>query len=34
VTPPGVVDRYLTERGPLAPEEVDALAERAAERAD
>lgn len=34
VTPPGVVDRYLTERGPLAPGEVDALAERAAERVD
>lgn len=34
VTPPGVIDRYLTERGPLTPEEVGALAERAAERVD
>ncbi|MFB6204985.1 MAG: NUDIX domain-containing protein [Haloglomus sp.] len=34
VTPPGRVDRYLTENGPLGADDVRAVAERAAARAD
>jgi translation initiation factor 2B subunit (eIF-2B alpha/beta/delta family) len=33
VTPPALVDRYLTERGSLAPDEIREVAAGAAERA-